>query len=394
MEPKPRKRRHLQKSESLDCGKQQIASDSLTDSDEVMDTDALHVSTQTHVTTEEKSSQATPPSMLSAKIENVILKNKMQTKNEKSEVSFSFETCSKDDKKFSFYTGLHILHFMTIWNFLGDITNKLSYWGKARKNETVTPTKRTGPKRKLSPINQLFLTLMKLRRGYCNKDLAYRFNVSDSYVSTIVITWIQLLFHEFQTLKYAMFPTRQKMKKNIAPCFRPYKNIRVIVDCTEIFVQTPQNFSKQANLCSNYKHHHTYKVLVGLSPTGAICYLSDAFEGAKSDKEVFLDSDIMSMLNPGDQVMADRGFTIEQELAAKGVSLNIPPFLHGRKRLTPQEEVDTKRIARCRIHVERVIERLKKYRVINGVVPLHLGPLVSQIVFVVGCLVNFQKPIC
>ena len=52
------------------------------------------------------------------------------------------------------------------------------------------------------------------------------------------------------------------------------------------------------------------------------------------------------VLNPGEVVMADRGFLIKELLI-------IPPFLGSRHRFTPQEEALTKDIAKHRIHVER-----------------------------------------
>ena len=66
------------------------------------------------------------------------------------------------------------------------------------------------------------------------------------------------------------------------------------------------------------------------------------------------------MLDRGDLVLADRGFTIKETLAERGVDLNIPPFLNGREKLTPGEEIETKQIARVRIYVERSLERIKK----------------------------------
>lgn len=54
----------------------------------------------------------------------------------------------------------------------------------------------------------------------------------------------------------------------------------------------------------------------------------------------------MDMLEEGDLVLADRGFTIEDLTNEKRVSLNVPPFLKGRDRLTVEEEQITKEIAR------------------------------------------------
>ena len=53
----------------------------------------------------------------------------------------------------------------------------------------------------------------------------------------------------------------------------------------------------------------------------------------------------------------------------------------------------TRRIAKARIHVERVIERVKKFKLISGIIPLSLSPIANQSVFVASCLVDFQEPL-
>ena len=55
-------------------------------------------------------------------------------------------------------------------------------------------------------------------------------------------------------------------------------------------------------------------------------------------------------------IMADKGFDIQHLLTSKCVTLNIPPFLHGK------EQVETKNIAS--VYVERVIEWVKNYFVL------------------------------
>ena len=47
--------------------------------------------------------------------------------------------------------------------------------------------------------------------------------------------------------------------------------------------------------------------------------------------------------------MADRGFEIPDELAQRGVKLNIPPFLKGKGQFKEGELVETRRIAKYRI---------------------------------------------
>ena len=64
------------------------------------------------------------------------------------------------------------------------------------------------------------------------------------------------------------------------------------------------------------------KGLVGLSPTGALGFISD--------KELTKMSNVIDCLDLGGDVMADKGFDIQDDFAAKGVTVNIPSFLKGK----------------------------------------------------------------
>lgn len=52
-------------------------------------------------------------------------------------------------------------------------------------------------------------------------------------------------------------------------------------------------------------------------------------------------------------------FTIGEDLFVRKVKLNIPAFMKGRTQLSEKENVESRRIALDRIHVERAIARLK-----------------------------------
>ena len=90
----------------------------------------------------------------------------------------------------------------------------------------------------------------------------------------------------------------------------------------------------------------------------------------------------------------DQGFRIQDLVHEKQATIGIPPFVGNSLKLTAEEEMETKRIAKARIHIERFHEGLKKFMVIGRTIPLSLLPLASQMVYVAACLVNFQEPLC
>ena len=57
--------------------------------------------------------------------------------------------------------------------------------------------------------------------------------------------------------------------------------------------------------------------------------------------------------------MADKGFDIGELLKSRKLKLNHPPYLRDKRPFSPDEVVETPRIASLRIHVERAIERIK-----------------------------------
>ena len=101
---------------------------------------------------------------------------------------------------------------------------------------------------------------------------------------------------------------------------------------------------------------------------------------------------ILSLLEPGDSVMADRGFTIADLLDLKGVALNIPPMKTS-DQFTQRELTTTCRIANLRIHVECAIGRIKNFKLLNDI-PNTMAQVADQIFFVCAFLSNFHGPLC
>lgn len=330
--------------------------------------------------------------VVAAKITAMLLKKKAlshQSFEHAKWEDFTYDVVSRNSTKFHFYTGLTVEQFLHLYECVEDDAPNLTFWRGSRTKVRVHNNRRN----KLSPKNQLFLTLVKLRQDFPNRDLAYRFDIGVATVSVIFNTWVQYIYMITAELRQRCFPSRELIKEHMPSAFKSFKNVRVIIDCFEVFTQQPRNFAEQGNMYSSYKNHTTLKGLVGIAPTGGISFLSDMYEGSISDRQIVKKCGILDRLDPDDLVIADRGFNIKDMLQSRKVNLNIPPFLNNRDRLTSQEEMLTKRIARVRIHVERAIERMKKFKIIGRRIPQNIKPMISQIVHVIGFLVNYQEPL-
>ena len=107
-------------------------------------------------------------------------------------------------------------------------------------------------------------------------------------------------------------------------CFNKFPSARVIIDCTEFFIEIPSSLVNQTITYSCYKSHNTFKLLVGISPTGVVTLLSKLWWGYASDKQIVKESGLLNLLENGDSVMADKGFLIQDLLDPLGVTLNMP----------------------------------------------------------------------
>ncbi|XP_056311183.1 uncharacterized protein LOC130222679 [Danio aesculapii] len=110
--------------------------------------------------------------------------------------------------------------------------------------------------------------------------------------------------------------------------------------------------AQRMEIFSNYKSTTTFKRLLGVAPCGAVTFISRLYTGSISDKEITRRSGILSLLEPGDEVMSDKGFTIDM-ITNVGATLIIPPFKCDRQ-FSKTDCQKTQTIAWLRILVERL----------------------------------------
>lgn len=172
-----------------------------------------------------------------------------------------------------------------------------------------------------------------------------------------------------------------------------YPNTRLIIDATEFGIERPSSLVSQAGIFSSYKNKNTVKVLIGIMPSGAIVFVSPTYEGSISDKKLVQVSGLLDKLEVGDEVMADKGFDIQDLLAPLGIRLNIPPFLSSNSQFSCEDVLKTKKIAKLRIHVERAIGHIKEFRILYSTIPATMWDSINELIYVCAMLCNFSPPL-
>lgn len=240
--------------------------------------------------------------------------------------------------------------------------------------------------------DQIFLVLMKLRLNLLFEDLGRRFYISGSLAGRIFKYWLDVMYQKLSDLIcwlpretiYSTSPKTFKVNYPLTTC---------VIDCTEVFVQRSRKLRARALTYSNYKSHNTMKAFTAIAPNGYIMFISRCYGGRTSDNFITRDCGFYKYLLPGDEVMADRGFTIAEDLEFIKVKLNIPAFTRGKDQLDEEDVTKTRRIATVRIEVERVIGKLKNFRILKEILPLTFAKKVDKIMTVCGALCNLQATI-
>lgn len=252
----------------------------------------------------------------------------------------------------------------------------------------------SGRPRLLKHEDQLFMTLVKLRRGFSNMHCAWLFKCAESTVSRIICSWWNDLYLRLCTLP--IWPSREEIDQAMPETFKKsFPKTRAVLDCTEIFVESPESLHLRSTFYSDYKHHNTYKALIAITPAGSLSFVSELYPGSVSDREITSRCGILNskFWEKGDELMADKGFTIRDLLDPLGVKLNTPIFLEDHMQFSTKQVCVNQRIAAQRIHVERYISRIKNFGIFDRPIPISMHGSIKQIFTVCSIIVMFQDPI-
>ncbi|KAG1946696.1 transcriptional repressor p66-alpha [Pimephales promelas] len=159
-----------------------------------------------------------------------------------------------DDARSRLYTGVRMVQFFTL------VTVLLPF-----SKLTIT----------LPVVDQILMTLMKLKLNLILGDIAHRFNVSTSMASIVISHWIDVMGEQFKVL--IPWLPRETIHATMPLSFqRNYPRTTCIIDCAESAMQRATNHDSRSDTFSQYKSRNTVKYLVAVAPNGLIMFISDA----------------------------------------------------------------------------------------------------------------------
>ena len=302
---------------------------------------------------------------------------------------FCLHRYSNDNSEISFYTGFSsYLAFIAFFNCIKPTAQNMrsAYY---ISSDTVSLA---GRKRVMLLIDELFMFMCRLRAGFPEQHLASLFNCSVATISRKIITWANFLYFVLGSLQ--LWLPKTEIQRLMPDEFKQqYPNTRVVISCTEIASQKPSSLVFDSQSSSHYKGTTTCKCLLGVAPHGTITFISKLYTGCMSDVEIVKSSGLLELLESGDDVMADKGFTIRKLLSEKGVTLNIPHFLSSKRQFSIKEVEDIENIAKLRIHIERMNRRIKENHLFDTPIPITLCGSINQL-WVVACVLElFRGPL-
>lgn len=290
---------------------------------------------------------------------------------------YTVEYFRNNPKSLHFHTGLECLDkFNLVLSTLLPAAYHLTYFN--------------GPVHFPDIPEQFLLVLMKLRQNKGNFELGELFNVQETDVYNIFITWIR--FMSLQWGEINLWPDRDLVKFYTPHDFADkFPDTRVIVDGTECPIKQPKVPLAQQATFSHYKNRNTVKVVVGASPGGMISFISPAYGGSASDRSIIENSDLLKSCSRGDSIMADKGFDIQDLCAPYDVTVNHPAMFKKKNRLSGDIVLKDRKIASKRVHIERLIGLAKTYKILAKPLNRSETQLASDITFVCFMLCNFRK---
>lgn len=234
-----------------------------------------------------------------------------------------------------------------------------------------------GRKRRLSPAQEVLLTLIYLRHNVAHAVVGALFGVSADTSENVVYEVLPVLREVCPAERY---PAEKHWKRG-EPTWRPETVDHVLIDSFETPVPRPSEAAAQKRRYSGKKKRHTLKSQVVSDVNGEILALHPGHPGPRSDKKLYeasgAEAQFPAAVKQGD-------------LAYLGTTLRTPERKPRGGELTAAQKAANREKARVRVKVEHGIRRIKGWRILRGDYRLPTG-LFSLVATVVVGLVQVSR---
>lgn len=213
----------------------------------------------------------------------------------------------------------------------------------------------------------LLMLLMYLKWDISEAMLSFLFNVDQSHVSVRLASVASILEDILRNTvgKKRTVPETERLR-----CFgpdTPFKDVTQIADTTLLHTDKPRHHYLQHLMWSTYMPGHKLKAFVSMGPDGHPSFVSKLYPSSYSDRDIAKHSGFLDFLCAGEVVMFDKGGSnLLPDLAERHVRLITPHFVCNGY-LQPGEIKFSRLVALARVHIERLNERCKRFRWLNGV---------------------------
>ena len=138
---------------------------------------------------------------------------------------------------------------------------------------------------------------------------------------------------------------------------------------------------------------HKFKALVSMGPDGFPNFISKLYPATATDRQIALESGFLTTFDESDTLMFDKGgVSMQQDADAKGFTLIMPSVVTN-KFLRLGEWKWSRMVSSARVHIERVNERIKRFRWLDGVIPASTYSTASTMFRLCALLTLFMGPL-
>lgn len=293
-----------------------------------------------------------------------------------------FSKIIKDDRALNTWTGIPTFQKLkNISDCVENLYNRLHF-----------SLPQLASRHQLSTEQKVTICFIKLKSNLSFECISSLFEISPGSCSRAFTSTIPLIREALQCVVY--FPSVEEIRLSLPTCLKK-DAVRGVLDCIEINIQIPKCTNCRHSTYSCYKQSETTKFLYCITPGGLISFVSKAYSGNSTDTFIFHNENLINQFDYGDAIIVDKGFLIEEEAKSKGIKLIRPKSLQSNQMQFNEADVITvnTKVAVVRVHVERVIDKMKMFKIISGTVEYDMLPYIDDFVLIVASIVNMSVPI-